>query len=672
LPERLRLVLLSALMLFVELSLIRWSGSNLVYLSYFSNFVLLGSFLGIGIGFLRGTARVETFRFAPIALALFVAFVLVFPVEIDRSGDELIYFGALDATTGLPLWVTLPVVFLAVAGVMTMVAEGVARTFIKFEPLEAYRLDIGGSIFGIVGFSALSFTSAPPVAWGAVVAVLFVLLLDRQLRPLQLLAIAGLVILLGRESLVSQFSWSPYYKVSTVVVAGRPDVTPIRVNGIPHQTMTTIDVRRQAGGAVYFRPYERTRTSLESVLIVGAGSGTDVAIALEQGAAHVDAVEIDPRLQQIGAERHPERPYSDPRVEVFIDDGRAFLERTERAYDLILFALPDSLTLVSGQSSLRLESYLFTRQAIEEARDHLKPGGAFAMYNYYREDWLVDRLAGTLAGTFGNTPCVESVGSRGHLAVLIVGRDASPVECPTSWSGAGSPAAPTPATDDWPFLYLRDRTIPGFYLLTLGLILLVSLGLTNWAAGGLRPMRGYLDLFFMGVAFLLLETKSVVQFALLFGTTWFVNALVFAGILLSVLAAVEVARRVALPRPANLYVVLAASLFLAWLIPPDAMLQLDPAARFVAATLVSFAPIFVANLVFAQRFREAENSTVAFGANLLGAMVGGVLEYMALLTGYQALLLVVAGLYGAAFISGRAHLRLRSASPEPGAAEPAR
>lgn len=667
-PLRLRLVLLSALMLFVELSLIRWSGSNLVYLSYFSNFVLLGSFLGIGIGFLRGTARVETFRFAPIGLAFFVGFVLVFPVEIDRSGDELIYFGALGAATGLPLWVTLPVVFLAVAGVMMMVAEGVARTFIKFEPLEAYRLDIGGSILGIVGFSALSFTWAPPVAWGAVVALLFLLLLDRPLRPLQWVAVAGLILMLGRESVVPQFSWSPYYKVATVVVAGRPDVTPIRVNGIPHQTMTTIEERRQAGGDVYFRPYERTHTSLESVLIVGAGSGTDVAIALDQGAAHVDAVEIDPRLQQIGAERHPERPYDDPRVEVFIDDGRAFLERTDRTYDLILFALPDSLTLVSGQSSLRLESYLFTRQAIEEARDHLKPGGAFAMYNFYREDWLVDRLAGTLAGAFGSTPCVESVGSRGRLAVLTVGREASTVECPTTWSGAGSMAAATPATDDYPFLYLRDRAIPSFYLLTLGLILLASLGLTRWAAGGLRPMGGYLDLFFMGMAFLLLETKSVVQFALLFGTTWFVNALVFAGILLSVLAAVELARRVALPRPANLYMVLAASLAVAWLIPPDALLQLDPAARFVAATLVSFAPIFVANLVFAQRFREVDNSTVAFGANLLGAMVGGVLEYMALLTGYQALLLVVAGLYLAAFIAGRAHLGMRAALAEPRAA----
>src|ERR687894_4530 len=73
--DKLRLILLSFLMLFVELALIRWSGSNVLYLSYFSNFVLLGSFLGIGIGFLRAGARRPLFPLAPIALTLLVAFV---------------------------------------------------------------------------------------------------------------------------------------------------------------------------------------------------------------------------------------------------------------------------------------------------------------------------------------------------------------------------------------------------------------------------------------------------------------------------------------------------------------------------------------------------------------------------------------------------------------------
>jgi hypothetical protein len=129
-----------------------------------------------------------------------------------------------------------------------------------------------------------------------------------------------------------------------------------------------------------------------------------------------------------------------------------------------------------------------------------------------------------------------------------------------------------------------------------------------------------------------------------------VNALVFAGILLSVLAAVELARRVKLPAPSVMYVALAAALAIAWLIDPASLLQLDVVPRFVAAVAVAFTPVFIANLIFAQRFRDVGASTVAFGANLLGAMLGGVMEYLALATGYRNLLLAVALLYGLAFV----------------------
>jgi spermidine synthase len=659
-PKALRLVLLSSLMLFVELALIRWTGSNVVHLSYFSNFVLLGSFLGVGVGFLRGRAKVNLFPYAPVGLAFLVGLVLIFPVRIDRSGSDLIYFGQFSAS-GLPVWVTLPFIFLAVAGVMTMIAEGVARTFVEFEPLEAYRYDIAGSILGIAAFSALAFTWAPPVAWGIVAAILFAILLRPSLRILQAVALIGLVIMLGRESIVPEWSWSPYYKVKTdvVSVAGRPDSVQIDVNGIPHQSAVAVEVRERRNRE-YFMPYRRAQIdSLDDVLIVGAGSGTDVAIALSEGAKHIDAVEIDPKLQQIGADLHPDHPYQDPRVSVHINDGRAFLEQTDATYDLILFALPDSLTLVSGQSSLRLESYLFTLQAMQSARDHLKPGGAFAMYNFYREDWLVDRLAGTLDEVYGRAPCVDTVGEAGRLAVLTVAKSADTVTCPegSTWTVTDAAAAASPATDYYPFLYLRTRSIPPIYLITLLLILAASVGLVRVVSGPLRPMAKYVDLFFMGAAFLLLETKSVVQFALLFGTTWFVNALVFAGVLVSVLAAIEVARRWRPSRPELLYVALLGALAVAWVVPVEFLLGLEMLPRFLLAVVIWFTPIFIANLVFAERFRNVEESNIAFGANLLGAMVGGLLEYVALLTGYQALLLLVAVLYGAAFLTGRVHLR---------------
>lgn len=661
---KLRLVVLSFLMLFVELALIRWTGANVVYLSYFSNFVLLGSFLGIGLGFLRAKAKTDLFPWSPLALAGLVLFVLTFPVKIDRSGSDLIFFGEFDAT-GFPIWVTLPVIFVAVAAVMAMIAEGVARQFVAFAPLEAYRLDILGSIAGIAGFSILAFAHAPPVVWGAVAALVYVWLLVPKIdvskpayKAVGMVALVALVSGLFAESTTPGNSWSPYYKIQ--VERLDDGVIDVHVNGIPHQIMTTTE-RRQANEPFYFRPYELRNASQppDRMLIVGAGTGSDVAIALAQGVRHIDAVEIDPQLQAIGEELHPDRPYQSDNVTVVINDARAFLERTNHTYDMILFALPDSLTLVSGQSSLRLESYLFTVEAMSSARDHLEEDGVFAMYNYYRESWLIDRLAYTLENVYATAPCVDTVGGAAGLAVLAASDNESAIDCPSRWTEMDPPVA-EPVIDDRPFLYLREAGIPIFFLVTIALILAASVLSVRAVGGPLSGMRRYVDLFFMGAAFLLLETKNVVQFALLFGTTWFVNALVFGGILLTVFAAIEVARRVRSRRPQMMYGYLLLSLLVAWLVPGAALFTLPPLPRFVAATILAFAPVFLANLVFAERFRDTGESAVAFGANLLGAMVGGLLEYASLAVGYRSLLILAAALYGAAFVTGRKYLRTAS------------
>ena len=644
-PLRARLVGLSFLMLFAELALIRWTGSNILYLSYFSNLILLASFLGIGLGFLRADARRNLFPLAPLGLTALIAFVRLFPVEIDRSGTEIIFFGALGTQTGLAPWLTLPILFLGVAGVMMLIGVGVARTFRRFPPLDAYRLDILGSLAGIIAFSLLSFLGAPPLAWGMVVAVALLLLVDGRNRVWQLPVLAVMLLLLGLESLVSTDSWSPYYKIR--LIPQPSGAVSLQVNGIPHQTMEPA-ARRLEAITLYGLVYQRTRSIPNNVLIVGAGTGVDVAVALKKGVQHVDAVEIDPRIHAIGVQENPDRAFQDPRVTSYVNDGRAFLEQTTRRYDLILFALPDSLTLVAGQSSLRLESYLFTTEAMEAARTHLTTGGAFGEYNYYREDWLVDRLAGTLQQVYGRPPCLDSTGHYARLALLMASPNPDALECPTAWQPV-SATVPAPATDDYPFLYLQDRTIPGFYLLTLALILLAALLLVRLTAGTLRPMGRYLDLFCMGAAFLLLETKNVVQFALLFGTTWFVNSLVFPGILVSVYLAIEVARRIELGPSWRLYAALLLALVLAWIVQPDLLLRLSVLPRFLVATAVAFVPVFLANLVFAKRFRDVAASNVAFGANLLGAMVGGVLEYVSLITGYRALLILVAALYAGAF-----------------------
>ena len=656
LSARMRLVVASALMLFVQLALIRWSGANLVHLSYFSNLILLASFLGIGLGFLRARKPRDLGRYAPVAVLVLIAFIFFFPARIEGSSSELIFFTEVKPT-GLPTWVTLPLVFLVVAFAMTLLGEITGRAFLEFTALDAYRWDIVGSLSGTLLFTLVAFLRSPSWIWPTVMLVALVLLYGKTLPIVSWLAAIGIIVLLAIESLTPGVSWSPYYKVTTQDYTNTaPPYTAVQVNGIPHQNVLDAEKRLEIE-PLYGRPYERAVDNpLRNVLVIGAGTGTDVALALSRGAQRVDAVEIDPRIQQIGIEKNPNQPYADPRVTTYIDDGRAFLSRTDNEYDLILFALPDSLTLVSGASQLRLESYLFTRESIQEAYDHLSPDGVFAMYNYYREDWLINRLAGTVEEVFGHAPCIDRFTAVQSLAVMAIGKSPENAVCDDTWERAAIAASgqeiPAPSADDRPFLYLKDASIPQIYLLLIGLILAVSLIAIRVVGGPLRQMRGYADLFLMGMAFLLLETRSITTFALLFGTTWLVNALVFAGVLLAVLLAIEVTRRYS-PRRPWVIAALFISLAIAWLVPNAWLLTLPVPLRLLVAVVLAFAPIFCANLYFTSRFKEAANPTAAFAANLFGAMIGGTLEYLSLLTGYRFLLVVAAVIYLAAVLVGR-------------------
>jgi SAM-dependent methyltransferase len=667
-------------MLFLELALIRWLGANIVHLSYFSNFVLLGSFLGVGLGFLRAAAPGAGERPMPAyslaALLGLIGFVSAYPVTVNRDSTQLLFFTNVS-TSGPSLGLVLPAVFLAVAVVMAGPGEVVGRCFRQLPRLEAYRLDLVGSLLGIVSFTVLSFVGAPPLAWFGTASAVFVVLLGRPTAAIGVTLLVAITLLLGYPLRHDKnVLWSPYYKVATTPTPDGAGGTAwsISVNGIPHQRLTSAAVRTTQE-PWYLQTYRQIPRVPRNVLIVGAGTGTDVALALQKGAEHVDAVEIDPTLLRLGREHNPDHVYSDPRVSAHVDDGRAFLDRTKRRYDLIVFALPDSLTLVSGASSLRLESYLFTEQAVSAARSHLATGGAFSMYNYYRQRWLVDRLAGTLDDVFGHPPCVYELPQASDLAVLTVGRNAADQTCTQSWVRPAT--TPAPASDDKPFLYLKDSSIPSLYatallLIVLGSALAVGVVLVANAAGAgrdtVRVLRGqarsmwsYRDLFLLGAAFLLVETKSVTGFALLFGTTWLVNALVFAGVLLAVLAAVEVTQRMRTAPLGIMYPALLAALALNWIVPVSWLLSLGVPLRAAAAITISFLPVFIANIIFAKRFADTADAPLAFGTNLLGAIAGGCLEYLSLVTGYRMLLIVAAVLYTCAYLT-RPRTRQRASS----------
>ncbi len=633
--KQVRLIFASFLMLFTELALIRWITANNVFVTEATNFVLLASFLGIGIGFLNAKSGRDYLRWTPVALLALVAFVLIFPVILHSPTGPTPFRGS-GRMPALPRPVSFTAVFVLTVAVMAGLGQAVARVFVGFRPLSAYRLDILGSIAGITLFSVLSFIDQPPATWGVIAGGGLVGLLLPKVRWWQVVAVAAVVALLAIESFTTGQIWSPYNKLAIQKQGGNPAIN-VTANNIPFQTIHSVARMRRHQKFYFFAYRHVTRQSLGDVLIIGAGTGNDVAVALSEGARHIDAVEIDPRLLAAGRQLHPDHPFQSPRVAAYVADG------------LIMLALPDSLTALAGQSGIRLESYLLTSRSLAAARAHLAPGGTFAMYNWYAP-FVLNRYATTIEDVFHRTPCVE-LGSRGRgrrQAVLTVAPGGPVPNCASFWHGTRI----APATDDRPFPYLRTASIPASYLWMLAAILLGSVLLVRAGGGAFTRMRSYADLAFMGAAFLLLETKSIVGFALLFGTTWFVNALVFAGVLVAVYLAVETARWVRLPPPLVLYCALIAALAVAWVVPQESLLGLPVIPRFLAGSALAFAPVFLANLVFAQRFSGVEATGTAFAANLLGAMVGGTLEYIALITGYRFLLVLVAVLYGLAFATG--------------------
>jgi SAM-dependent methyltransferase len=647
---RVRLFLTSATLLFVELLLIRWIPANVRYVGFFSNFLLMASFLGIGLGILLGR---KGWRPPPALFAglLFAVVALIFVVQLDvqiQSQNEL-FFGLAESGAADVNFLVLPLVVFLVTAVMATLALPLGPLFRAMPPLNAYAIDIVGSMVGILGFTILAAMGTNPLAWFAVVAVLILLL--ALANGLTAWSAVGGVAMLGILYAVAVQAgsgdiWSPYYRISTYRDAA--DEMVINVNGIPHQTLHTLSsTKEQFYDQVYRWFPGRT---YDDVLIVGAGSGSDVAVALDRGAKRVDAVEIDPQIQRLGIDHHPNRPYDDPRVTRIVNDGRAYLRNTDRRYDLVVFALPDSLTLVSTAANIRLESFLFTDEAFASVRDHLKPGGIFVLYNYYREPWLIEKLTDMLGDAFGGEPLVRQYGR--VTAALAAG--------PLVNDLAGAPppgdridavergrVEPKQATDDWPFLYLRTGFVAPYYLIALAIILGFALVAVLGAARatGTSIRRFSPHFFVLGIAFLLLETRSLVSFSLLFGTTWIVNALAFFAILASVLVAILINARFPIRHPSVFYVGLFVSLGVAFLLPPEQLLIDPPWLRYVIAAALAFTPVFFANLVFSHSFRDTATADMAFASNLLGAMVGGALEYLALLTGYRALLPLVAVLY---------------------------
>jgi SAM-dependent methyltransferase len=677
-----RVFLASFLVLFLEVALIRWMPAHVRLLSYFSNFILLATFLGIGIGCLLAPARLRLFAAFPLLQLVVVAIVYFFKLEVavPSSGDIFFSSGTAQKQVVVESTRLLPVLFVIVAALFVTVAQRMAREMSALPPLRAYTLNILGSLAGVVAFAVMSWRELSPTWWFglAFAAALALIAVDWPTTTGAKLRAAINVALLGFTLvLVHQVSggaiWSPYYKIT---VQNRGAEIIVEVNNIFHQSMAPVEQKEY----FYQWPYMAFGNTFKNVLILGAGSGTDVAAALRHGVSHVDAVEIDPAIIRLGRRWHPDRPYYDPRVTVINDDARHYLRTTKKKYDLVVFALIDSLTLQSSFSGVRLESYMFTEESFREVRNHLADDGVLVIYNYFRERWLVDRLANTAAAAFGEEPYVHVHEARAYLGVLMAGprlhQLASPLEVPeivTAFNQSHAPSPPQrlqrdpsiePATDDWPFLYMRDRHFPSHYAAVIAMILVVSgiavfatLRLQGGAPGSPPAGAWSWQFFLLGAGFMLLETKSIIQFALLWGSTWVVASLAIASVLTMALIANFVVAHTDIRRPELVGVILVALLLLNYAIPIGRISFESRALESLFYAVLEFSPILCAGLLFGSAIQRSTSVARDYGTNLLGAMVGGAAEYMSLVTGFRMLLIVIAACYIGAVLARRTESR---------------
>jgi len=338
------------------------------------------------------------------------------------------------------------------------------------------------------------------------------------------------------------------------------------------------------------------------------------------------------------------------------------MENTSDRFDLVVFSLLDSHTTSSYYTNIRIDNYVYTREAINAARRLLKPDGIFIIKFQVATPWIAGRLHSLLSQAFGREPIqLEAEGS------------------PVTYSSGGrffvsgsqdrlAHALAHPAlanfveqhshirmesamvtTDDWPYFYQKSPGLPLPIILISAVLIILCMLLVRDMGTPIRSLRWHF--FFLGAGFLLLEAAIISKMALLFGTTWLVNSIVIGGLLVLIL----VANTLVGFRPSFstkvAYIGLLLTLAVSYLVPGRAIFFASVPARIVAATSVLCLPVFFAGIIFIRSFAQAGFSPEALGSNLLGAMVGGMLESTSLWTGIRSLTLIAAVLYVASWVA---------------------
>lgn len=669
----LRLFLCSLSALYWELVLIRWLGSCIRLVAYYSNFVLIAAFWGLATGVLltRFSVRLNRLIFPAIGVTLLLGLWLG-GFSFNLSGaEEFVWIGA-------PRGVYLPqvgrvfsavavltAVYCSVAVVFLIFGQWIGSLFKQLPSLRAYSLEICGSILGILLFAVLAYLQTSPPAWFLCGFLLLVLIMPRSLPGYLTAACTCLIVFLLVVPFSNSYIWSPYYRIhvkpldqvfdfqtQALVRLGPKAGYTIEVNSDYHQMILDLHKREQdspffqAWRYLYDLPYMNAATLPPGpVLVVGAGTGNDVSAALRNTDRDVVAVEIDPAIARLGKQLHPEHPYDNPRVTRVINDARSYFQNTDKHFALIVFGFLDSHTLLSSFSSLRLDNFVYTRESLERARGLLLPGGKVSLTFASNTKWIHGRFMGLMDSVFDfPTVAINEPSDIANGVVYVNYKAPSPFAAHPHLR----PSTEALSTDDWPFLYMRTPTIPIHYLAFLTIALVLGASSLLLLPQGTRQIR--LPYFFLGAAFFLIEASNVIALSLLYGSTWYVNAVVFAGVLLLVLLGNLTVQAIGKLHVGLCFALLACSVCLAYATPVSALLGIESSAlRAFAAVFVFLGPVYFAACIFASLIKEENNFYQAYGSNVLGAVVGGVCEYFSLLLGFKMLLLIVLAFYLAAF-----------------------
>ncbi len=648
----------------LELALIRWMGQQVTLFAYLGNVILIGAFLGMGLGVAIGRRRPGLFHLT-LPLLFLLSGVLAFSQKLHilrtrLPGNAIAMWGLEGAKNFFGSMAVIVALFAAVVSVFALAGTRVGEIFATSEALDAYGIDLAGSFTGVVAMAIVSATGTPPPVWFAM-GVIPVAWLSRKWTSW--VAAAG-VILFAFVS-IRGATFSPYYRID---LDRANDITgsPIRlsVNRDFHQYIHDFSRKRLLDPSL--PPDLRARLRVAEIayrlpfflaprhgdaLVVGAGTGNDAAAGLRQGYRRIVSVDIDRRILDIGKAMHPERPYDDPRAVSVVNDARAWFERHDDQFDAVVFGLLDSHAIFSAMSSLRLDNYVYTVEAIRSAWNHVRTPGLMSIsFSIGEREWLSDRLYTIVKDATGLEPVIIAHPiQNGRFFIVTKGIDAHALAAHYGLATLPPPDAKDvrPATDDWPFLYLKPGEVPIGYLAMLGAILVIAIAGTRLAFGAAMFRRHSFDplLFVMGAAFLLIETRSVTDLSLLFGSTWIVNAAVFAGVLAVVFVANAYVRRRGVPDMTIVFALLFAALLLNYFVRPDRLLALPVVERSILGPLLAALPVGFAGLIFSSVFARSPEPSASLGSNLLGAVVGGCLEFLSTWTGLRALTLVALAFY---------------------------